>query len=83
MAKRRPALISIGNVLRELGHVYRAADRGAMLWTDAAAAARILREIRQCLEASDFEARLARLEAAAEDHEPGWPPAAGEQRVEH
>jgi hypothetical protein len=60
-------------VLGELAYVYRRADRGAMTWADAGAAARVLREIRFCLESSDFEERLVRLEAAAAGN---WRPAA-------
>jgi hypothetical protein len=71
VARRRPRLTTVGAVLRELGYVYRRADAGKMPWADAAQAARILREVRFCLEASDFELRLQRLEAAAEADD--WP----------
>jgi hypothetical protein len=43
-----------------------------MPWPDCAAAARVLREIRFCLEASDIEARLRKLEEAA-GADPTWP----------
>jgi hypothetical protein len=52
--------------------MYRKAARGAITWQDVGAAARVLREIRQCLESSDVELRLARLEAIAPP-EPPWP----------
>ena len=42
-----------------------------MTWQDAASAARILREVRHCLESSDIEDRLAALEAAAAE-DPAW-----------
>jgi hypothetical protein len=63
-------LRSIGKVLLELGYVYRAAHRGVMTWQDAGQAARILREIRACLESSDIEARLRALEDAADPARP-------------
>ena len=65
VATRRPRLVTIGKVLDELGYVYRRAAHDKMTWADAAAAARILREIRHCLEASDIEQRIRALEEAA------------------
>jgi hypothetical protein len=47
---RRPALVTMRAVLTELARQYRRADRGEMDWQDTAAAARILREIRQAIE---------------------------------
>jgi hypothetical protein len=60
-----------------LGIIYRLAQIARMPWSDCAAAARVLREIRFCLETSDLEARLAKLEAAAAEADPEapWPPA--------
>lgn len=76
MARRRTKLRTLGHVLAELGRQYRRADAGELDWRDAAAAARILREMRHLLEATDIEQRLARLEAAAGgDHE--WAPGNG------
>jgi hypothetical protein len=83
VARRRPRLTNIGSVLAELAYVYRKADAGRMAWADCAAASRILREVRHCLEASDIEARLAKLEAAAAEAAPDepWPaPANGHSR---
>ena len=60
---RRFRLNSVGNVLSELGRVYRAGWSGALTWQDAASAARILREIRMTIEGGDLEQRLERLEA--------------------
>ena len=59
-------------MLRELGVQYRKADSGKMAWADCAAAARVLREIRFCLESADVEQRLQRLELAAAA-DPDWP----------
>lgn len=58
-------LANIGNVLGELRRVYTMAHHGQMTWQDASCASRILREVRHCLEAGDFEQRLAELERAA------------------
>lgn len=66
MARRRTRLKTVGHILSELGRQYRRADAGDIDWADAAHAARILREMRHALEASDIEQRLAALEAAAE-----------------
>jgi hypothetical protein len=49
--------------LSELGRVYREGWAGALTWQDAAAAARILREIRAAIEGGELEQRVARLEA--------------------
>jgi hypothetical protein len=76
---RRPALVTMGAVLTELARQYRRADRGEMDWQDAAATARILREIRQTIEGSDLEQRIAALEEAASD-DPDWPRSNGAGR---
>ena len=73
MARRRFKLNTIGHVLVELGRQYRRADAGELTWSDAAAAARILREMRQAMEASDIEARIAALEEKAGFTTPGRP----------
>ena len=65
-APKQFRLASIGGIVSELKRVYRMAHHGEMVWQDAAAAARILRELRVCLESSDLEQRIARLEAATE-----------------
>jgi hypothetical protein len=49
-------------VLRELGRQYRRANDGDLPWPDCAAAARVLREARHCLEGADIERRLTALE---------------------
>jgi hypothetical protein len=62
MARRRIYLRTVGHILTELGHQYRAADQGRLPWQDARAAASILREMRHTLEGGDFETRLQALE---------------------
>jgi hypothetical protein len=57
-------LATIGQIVTELGRQYRRADHGAMEWQDARAAAAILREMRQALEGSALEQRLAAIEQA-------------------
>jgi hypothetical protein len=53
VARRRTKLRTVGHVLAELGRQYRRADEGELDWADAAAAARILREIRhKCFSAA-------------------------------
>jgi hypothetical protein len=63
MARKRTRLRTVGHVLSELGRQYRRADSGELPWPDAAAAARILREMRVTIEGDAFEQRLADLEA--------------------
>lgn len=60
---RRFRLRTVGGVLTELARVYRAGWYGKLTWQDAASAARILREIRNAIEGSDFERRLDAIEA--------------------
>jgi hypothetical protein len=63
MAKRRIYLHTLSDVLRELARVYRGADRGEMGWLEAAIRARVLREMRVCIEADPaIEERIAALE---------------------
>lgn len=65
MARKRVRLKTIGHVLTELGRQYRRADNGELAWQDAAAAARILREMRTTIEGDTFEARISALETLA------------------
>ena len=73
MPRKRVHFQTIGHVLTELCRQYRRADRGELPWNDAAAAARILREIRQVIEGSDLTSRIEALEARLPDrhHLPG------------
>jgi hypothetical protein len=57
-------LKTVGHICTELARQYRRADRGELDWQSAAAASRILRELRQTLEGSELEQRIAALEAA-------------------
>jgi hypothetical protein len=50
----------------ELAYQYRRAERGAMPWQDAWYAAKILREIRACIEGNVFEQKIAELQARAD-----------------
>jgi hypothetical protein len=63
LARKRLYLKTIGHVLGELSRQYRRADQGTLDWADAVAAARILREMRACLEGSNLEERIAAIEA--------------------
>jgi hypothetical protein len=60
--RRRVHFDTIGHILRELNRQYTRADRGELTWQDACAAARILREIRVCIEGDEIERRLAEIE---------------------
>ena len=55
-------LNNVGGVVSELGKIYREARRGELDVGDATRLAMILREIRQALEVSEFEARLRAVE---------------------
>jgi hypothetical protein len=79
VARRRTRLKTIGHILTELGRHYRRADAGELNWADAAAASRVLREMRHLLETSDIEQRLQRLEEAAAS-DPDWPRASANGR---
>ena len=67
--------------MRELRRCYALAHNNKMAWADAGCAARILRELRYCIEGSNLEQRIAALEADAEHDQPrrtngqGWPEA--------
>jgi hypothetical protein len=63
MARQKIHLRTLADVLRELGRIYRVADRGEMGWLEAAIRARVLREMRVCIEADpSIEERIANLE---------------------
>jgi hypothetical protein len=62
VARRRVYLNTVGHILQELGAQYRRADKGELEWADAVSAARVLREMRFCLETSDIEARIVAIE---------------------
>ena len=57
-------LTTVGQVAAELGRLYRQARRGDVPVTDASRLATILAAMRQCLEASELERRIAAMEAA-------------------
>jgi hypothetical protein len=59
-------LTTVGQVAAELGRLYRHARWGEIPAADASRFAMILTAMRQCLEASDLEARIAEMEAALE-----------------
>jgi hypothetical protein len=68
MAEKRKVrigpLTSVGQVAGELGRLYRQARRGDVAVADASRLATILAAMRQCLEASELERRIAEMEAA-------------------
>lgn len=68
MAEKRKVrigrLLTIGQVAAELGRLYRQARRGDVAVADASRLATILVAMRQCLEASELERRIAEMEAA-------------------
>ena len=57
-------LTTVGQVAAELGRLYRQARRGDVAVADASRLATILAVMRQCLEASELERRIAEMEAA-------------------
>jgi len=57
-------LTTVGQVAGELGRLYRQARRGDVAVADASRLATILAAMRQCLEASELERRIADMEAA-------------------
>jgi hypothetical protein len=57
-------LTTVGQVAAELGRLYRQARRGDVAVADASRLATILAAMRQCLEASEVESRIAEMEAA-------------------
>ena len=56
--------------MRELRRCYALAHNNNMAWADAGCAARILRELRYCIEGSNLEQRIAALDADAEQDQP-------------
>jgi hypothetical protein len=64
-------LTTVGQVAAELGRLYRQARWGEIPAADASRFAMILTAMRQCLEASDLEARIAEMEAALETRPSG------------
>jgi hypothetical protein len=69
LSRKRVHIRTVDHVLHEVWQ-YRRADRGELDWSDAAAASRILHEIRAAIECSELERRVAALEEAAGD--PDW-----------
>ena len=72
--RRRPKvgrLTTVGEVAAELGRLYRLTRWGQVPTQDASRLATILSAMRQCLEASDIERRLAELEALDEKEHAG------------
>jgi hypothetical protein len=69
MAEKRKVrigrLTTVGQVASELGRLYRQARRGDVAVADASRLATILAAMRQCLEASELERRIADMEAVA------------------
>ena len=57
-------LTTVGQVAAELGRLYRQARRGEVAVADASRLATILAVMRQCLEVSEVESRIADMEAA-------------------
>jgi hypothetical protein len=57
-------LTTVGQVAAELGRLYRQARRGDVAVAGASRLATILAVMRQCLEASELERRIAEMEAA-------------------
>jgi hypothetical protein len=71
MAEKRKVRIgrlnTMGGVVAELGRLYRQARWDQITTADASRLATILGTMRQCLEASDIERRIAEMEAALEE----------------
>ena len=61
-AIRIGSLATLGRVASELARMYREARRGEISASDASKLASVLAVLRQCLEASDLEKRMAELE---------------------
>jgi hypothetical protein len=64
-------LTTVGQVAAELGRLYRHARWGEIPVGDASRLATILAAMRQCLEASELERRIAEIEAALARNEGG------------
>ena len=71
-AQRVGRLDTVGSIVSEMGRLYRQARRGEINSADASRLASILALMRQGLEASDLEKRLAALET--EDNQPAPKP---------
>ena len=69
-AQRVGRLDTVGRIVSEMGRLYRQARRGEINSADASRLASILALMRQGLEASDLEKRLAALEVEDEKPEP-------------
>jgi hypothetical protein len=70
---QRFRLGNIGGVTTELKRVYRLAHNGKMTWQDAGCAARVLRELRFCLESNDIEGRIVAIEELMKANGSGLP----------
>ena len=77
-AQRVGRLDTVGRIVSEMGRLYRQARRGEINSSDASRLASILALMRQGLEASDLERRLAELEKQddAPAAKPAWTPSA-------
>ena len=64
-------LTTVGQVAAELGRLYRHARWGEIPVADASRLATVLAAMRQCLESSELESRIAEMEAALEEKPPG------------
>jgi hypothetical protein len=64
-------LTTVGQVAAELGRLYRHARWGEVPVGDASRLATILAAMRQCLESSELERRIAEMEAALEGADKG------------
>ncbi len=71
--RRIGRLTTVGQVAAELGRLYRQARRGDVAVADASRLATILAAMRQCLEASELERRIAEMEAALSPAGPTHP----------
>lgn len=88
-AQRVGRLHTVGHICSEMGKLYRQARRGEINTADASRLASILALMRQGLEASELEKRLAALESGDEiqpaSHKPkpvsAWVPQPERERV--
>lgn len=67
-SKRGPRLHDMRSLRRELGHLYREARLGKVDIQDASRLANILGILARIIQSSDFEERLAALEARHAGH---------------
>ena len=65
-SKRVGRLRSVGDVLTEMGRVYREARRKQLSTVDASRLMMMLREIRQVMETENLEQRIEKLEEQVE-----------------